>query len=102
MLADIDRLKENRSKFVLEAVRQELERRREILYRKPLDNPHPESQEFEASGFDVWAKGLPDEDAAPAFNSVPFFFLQVKKADFRFFPRSFARASARGAGCRFP
>ena len=63
VLLDIDRLEKNRSKFVLEAVRQELESRRDMEYRKSLDSPHPESQEFESLGFDAWAIGLPVEDA---------------------------------------
>ncbi len=39
----IDRREKNRSKFVAEAVRNELDRRRRAELRRSLHNPHPES-----------------------------------------------------------
>jgi hypothetical protein len=64
VVRDIDRLERNRSKFVLEAVRRELDRRRGAELRRSLDNPHPDSARLAEEGFDDWAKGLPAEDAS--------------------------------------
>jgi Arc/MetJ-type ribon-helix-helix transcriptional regulator len=63
VVRDIDRLEKNRSKFVLEAVRHELERRRREELRRSLQSPHPESAEVAEQGFDEWARSLPDEEA---------------------------------------
>jgi Arc/MetJ-type ribon-helix-helix transcriptional regulator len=63
IVRDIDRLENNRSKFVAEAVRRELDRRRRAELRRSLRNPHPESAEFAERGFEEWASGLPEEDA---------------------------------------
>lgn len=63
VVRDIDRLEKNRSKFVLEAVRHELRRRRREDLRRSLRSPHPESEELAEAGFDEWAKGLSGEDA---------------------------------------
>jgi hypothetical protein len=63
LVRDIDRREKNRSKFVAEAVRQELNRRRrEDLYRS-LQNPHPELAEFADEGLEAWGRSLPEEDA---------------------------------------
>jgi Arc/MetJ-type ribon-helix-helix transcriptional regulator len=64
VVRDIDRLEKNRSKFVLEAVRHELKQRRRDELERSLRNPHPESEQLTDVGFDEWASGLPDEDAA--------------------------------------
>ena len=63
LIRDIDRREKNRSKFVAEAVRRELERRRRAELRKSLDNPHAESGVMAELGFDDWAHALPVEDA---------------------------------------
>lgn len=57
IVADIDRLEKNRSKFIVEAVRQELRRR-------SLQSPHPDSEQLAEVGFDEWARSLPAEDAS--------------------------------------
>jgi hypothetical protein len=62
LLRDIDRCEKNRSRFVLEAVRRELDRRRRVELRRSLDNPHPESTELAEQGLQEWAQGLPEED----------------------------------------
>lgn len=62
LLRDIDRRARNRSKFVVEAVRRELERRRRSELRISLENPHPESGEVAEQGLEEWSRGLPDED----------------------------------------
>jgi hypothetical protein len=64
LLRDIDRLESNRSKFVAEAVRRELDRRRRAELRRSLRNPHPDTAELAEQGFKEWTRGLPKEDAA--------------------------------------
>jgi Arc/MetJ-type ribon-helix-helix transcriptional regulator len=64
LVRDIDRREKNRSRFIAEAVRRELDRRRREELRRSLENPHPESHEFAELGFGEWSGGLPDEDAA--------------------------------------
>jgi hypothetical protein len=64
VVRDIDRLEKNRSKFVLTAVSHELSRRRREELRRSLRGPHPESEQLADAGFDEWADGLPQEDAA--------------------------------------
>ena len=46
LVRDIDRREKNRSKFVAEAVRHELDRRRRTELRRSLRNPHPETAEL--------------------------------------------------------
>ena len=57
------RVEKNRSRFVLRAVKRELERRRRAELRRSLQSPHAESEEFTESGFDEWARSLPEQDA---------------------------------------
>jgi hypothetical protein len=61
---DMDRLEKNRSRFILDAVRHELERRRREELRRSLRNPHPEGAALAEADFDEWAKSLPDDDAS--------------------------------------
>src|ERR1035441_10097891 len=58
LVKDIDRREKNRSKFVAEAVRHELDRRRRAELRRSLQNPHPESAELAEQGFEEWTRGL--------------------------------------------
>lgn len=62
LVKDIDRLEKNRSRFVTEAVRRELDRRRRAELRRSLQNPHPETREFVEQGLDEWASRLPEDD----------------------------------------
>lgn len=62
LIRDIDRIEKNRSKFVADAVRRELHRRRREALRISLQNPHPESAEVADLGFGDWASGLPEEN----------------------------------------
>ena len=64
VVRDIDRLERNRSKFLLEAVRHELQRRRREELQRSLRSPHAESMQLAEGGFDEWAGSLPAEDAA--------------------------------------
>jgi hypothetical protein len=59
---EIDRLERNRSRFVLEGVRREIQRRRREALRLSLRAPHPDSAAIADEGFDDWAKGLPAPD----------------------------------------
>lgn len=58
LIQGIDRVERNRSKFIQEAVRNELERRRRAELYRSLRHPHPETQELTELGFEEWAAGL--------------------------------------------
>lgn len=53
---EIARFESNRSRFVLEAIRRELQRRRREEVRQSLKTPHPESDRVAEEGFDAWAR----------------------------------------------
>ena len=63
LVREIDRREKNRSKFVADAVRRELDHRRRLELRRSLQNPHPESLELAEQGLDEWSQELPEEDA---------------------------------------
>ena len=67
LVKDIERREKNRSKFIAEAVRNELDRRRRDELHRSLDNAHPESAE---RGLEEWTRGLPEEDAAALVDST--------------------------------
>ena len=69
LVRDIDRLDKNRSKFIAEAVRNELDRRRRGELRRSLHDPHPESTELAGQGLEEWTRGLPVEDTEALVNS---------------------------------
>ena len=62
------RLEKNRSKFLQEAARHELERRRRDLLARSLRSPHPDTADLAEAGFQDWASSLPEEDAAGLVN----------------------------------
>lgn len=64
LVRDIDRLEKNRSRFIQDAARHELERRRRELLERSLRSPHPETAELPEAGFEEWASSLPEEDAS--------------------------------------
>ena len=64
IVREIERMEKNRSKFVLEAVRRELLRRRREELRRSLSNPHPDIEVEAERGLDEWVRGLPADDAA--------------------------------------
>ena len=64
IIRDIDRLEKNRSRFLLEAVRHELQRRRREGLQRSLAHPHPESDDLAEAGFDEWASALPVDEAS--------------------------------------
>ncbi len=64
LLAGIDRLERNRSRFIAQAVEHELAlRRREGLLRS-LESPHPEAAELLELGLAEWGASLPADDEA--------------------------------------
>src|ERR1035438_9148309 len=69
LVKELDCPGKKRSKFVAEAVRHELDRRRRAELRRSLHNPHPESAELAEQGFEEWTRGLPEEDAAALVDS---------------------------------
>jgi hypothetical protein len=64
VVRSIDVLENNRSRFILDAVRRELNRRKRRELRRSLSNPHPESRQLAAEGLEEWGRGLPREEAA--------------------------------------
>lgn len=60
----IDRMERNRSRFVAEAVRNELARRRRAELHRSLARPHPEAAELAEFGLDAWSADLPGGDEA--------------------------------------
>jgi hypothetical protein len=59
LVREIDRREKNRSKFIAEAVRNELDRLRRDELRRSLDNLQPESAELAAQGLEEWTRDLP-------------------------------------------
>ncbi len=64
VVEDIDRRERNRSRFILEAVRRELNHRRREDLRRSLSHPHPETSDLADAGFAEWGARLPDEEAS--------------------------------------
>jgi hypothetical protein len=64
VVRDMDRLAKSRSKFILEAVRHEVQRRRREELQRSLQSPHPESEQLAEAGFDEWVRSLPAEHAS--------------------------------------
>ncbi len=60
LVRDIDRREKNRSKFVAEAVRHELDLRRREELRRSLQNPHPEIAEHADVGLEARTRSLPE------------------------------------------
>jgi Arc/MetJ-type ribon-helix-helix transcriptional regulator len=69
LVKDIDRREKNRSKFVVEAIRHELDRRRREELHRSLQNPHPESAELAEQGLQEWTRSLPEEDTEALVDS---------------------------------
>ncbi len=69
LVTEIDRREKNRSKFIAQAVRNELDRRRREDLRRSLDNPHSETAQLAEQGLADWVRGLPQEDAGALVDS---------------------------------
>lgn len=67
LLRGIDKVGENRSKFIADAVRRELDRRRHRRQREALHEslaaPHPDTARLADGDLGEWASTLPTEDA---------------------------------------
>ena len=64
IVSEIDRKERNRSRFVLQAVRRELARRRHEHLRRSLHRPHPATFVLAEQGLGEWAYGLPDDEGS--------------------------------------
>ena len=62
LVAGIDRLERNRSRFIAEAVEHELARRRREELLSSVRNPHPETLDLAESGLGDWAADLPADE----------------------------------------
>ncbi len=62
LVRDIDRWEKNHSKFIAEAIRHELDRRRQAELRRSLRNPHAESAAFAELGLEEWTRLLPEDN----------------------------------------
>ena len=62
IVRDIDRRERNRSKFIAQAVRNELEHRRREELRRSLSSPHPETEHFAELGVADWSNQLGEGD----------------------------------------
>lgn len=58
LVAEIDRRERNRSRFVLDAVRREVHRRRREELRRSLAKPHVETSELADAGLEEWGARL--------------------------------------------
>jgi len=62
LVAGIDRIERNRSRFIAEAVRHELRRRQRRELLRSLEEPLPDSAATAALGLTAWAEALPLPD----------------------------------------
>lgn len=62
VVEEIDRHEPNRSRFVLKATLDALERRQQEELRRSLDNPHPDSEELARVAESEWFALARDED----------------------------------------
>ena len=61
LVAGIDRIERNRSRFIAEAVEHELERRRREGLMRSVQQPHPETGELVDTGVADWVTDLPND-----------------------------------------
>lgn len=73
LVAGIDRFERNRSRFIADAVRHELKRRRRQELLRSLEEPHPDSLSTAELGLKDWSQGLPagDDDLLDPSGGVP-------------------------------
>ena len=62
LVAGIDRIERNRSRFITEAVEHELARRRREVLLSSVGDPHPETVIPADSGLGSWTSDLPDDE----------------------------------------
>jgi hypothetical protein len=64
LIASIDLFERNRSRFIADAVRNELKRRRRQDLLRSLEEPHPDSITTASLGLESWRQSLPAGDEA--------------------------------------
>lgn len=62
LIAAIDRLERNRSRFIAQAVEHELVRRRRDNLLLSLGSPHPKASDLADAGLAEWGASLPTEE----------------------------------------
>jgi hypothetical protein len=62
LVEEIDRFARNRSRFIAEAVQNELARRRREALLRSVHEPHPETTDAQNAGLGDWTADLPDEE----------------------------------------
>jgi len=62
LLEQIDRVERNRSRFIAEAVQQELLRRRREGLLRSISDPHPDTTELAGVSLADWTSDLPAEE----------------------------------------
>jgi post-segregation antitoxin (ccd killing protein) len=60
LVEEIDRFERNRSRFIAEAVQNELARRRREALLRSVHEPHPETADAQHMGLGDWTADLPD------------------------------------------
>jgi hypothetical protein len=70
LLDEIDRRERNRSRFVLEAVRREVQRRRKEELRRSLAHPHVETSELADAGFEDWGSRTRSGESAGVLDAA--------------------------------
>ena len=78
LVREIDRHERNRSRFVLDSIQRELERRRREELRRSLNSPHADSETLAEAGEREWLANLPggaedliDPEAGQAVRWIP-------------------------------
>ena len=73
LVAGIDRFERNRSRFIADAVRHELKRRRRQELLRSLEELHPDSITTASLGLELWRQELPagDDDLLDPRGGVP-------------------------------
>jgi hypothetical protein len=62
LLEEVDQLERNRSRFIAEAVRHEVTRRRRAALLESVRSPHPEATQLVDVGLADWTSELPDDE----------------------------------------
>ena len=62
LVEGIDRLERNRSRFIAEAVKHELARRRREALLNSVHSPHPETVDLADTSLAEWTSDLPDDE----------------------------------------
>jgi len=71
LLYEMDRIDSNRSRFVREAIRQNLDYRRQQALAESLAEPHADLRELESLGFVDWAGEGVEEDLVDPHAGTP-------------------------------